>query len=163
VAAVGYDVLFTDPSQDDPLGDQTLEAMAEGGASRFIFGSTRLHPDYDERSPLPASQAPSAFSLVPDPRNDPKVALLLPFGEAMARNSAILNVTRNEDGVLRDIRCARPPATGRASLSRCAWHDGHGRISASACRDGAAELEAGHAAAAHQRGRPAFRRRGRLP
>jgi CHASE2 domain-containing sensor protein len=103
VAAVGYDVLFTDPSQDDPLGDQTLEAMAEGGAGRFIFGSTRLHPDYDERSPLPASQAPSAFSLVPDPRNDPKVALLLPFGEAMARNSAILNVTRNEDGVLRDI------------------------------------------------------------
>jgi CHASE2 domain-containing sensor protein len=103
VAAVGYDVLFTDPSQDDPLGDQTLEAMAEGGASRFIFGSTRLHPDYDERSPLLASQAPSAFPLVPDPRNDPKVALLLPYGQAMARYSAIVNVTRNQDGVLRDI------------------------------------------------------------
>ena len=92
-----------DPSQDDPLGDQTLEAMAEGGAGRFIFGSTRLHPDYDERSPLLASQAPSAFPLVPDPRNDPKVALLLPYGEAMARYSAIVNVTRNQDGVLRDI------------------------------------------------------------
>ena len=103
VAAVGYDVLFADPSQDDPLGDQTLEAMAEGGAGRFIFGSTRLHPDYDERSPLLASQAPSAFPLVPDPRDDPKVALLLPYGEAMARYSAIVNVTRNQDGVLRDI------------------------------------------------------------
>jgi CHASE2 domain-containing sensor protein len=103
VAAVGYDVLFSDRSQDDPLGDQTLDAMAEGGAGRFLFGSTRLHPDYDERSPLPASQAPAAFALVPEPRDDPKVALLLPFGEAMARHSAILNITRNEDGVLRDI------------------------------------------------------------
>ena len=103
VSAVGYDVLFSDPSQDDPLGDQILEAMAEGGGGRFIFGSTRLHPDYDESSPLPASQAPSAFALSPAPREDPKVALLLPYGEAMARHSAILNVTRNEDGVLRDI------------------------------------------------------------
>jgi adenylate cyclase len=103
VAAVGYDVLFTDPSKDDPLGDQTLEAMAEGGAGRFLFGSTRLHPDYDERSPMSASQAPAAFALVPDPRDDPKVALLLPYGEALARNSAIVNVTRNQDGVLRDI------------------------------------------------------------
>ena len=40
---------------------------------------------------------------MPDPRNDPKVALLLPYGEAMARYSAIANVTRNKDGVLRDI------------------------------------------------------------
>ena len=58
VGAVGYDVLFTDPSQDDPLGDQTLEAMAEGGAGRFLFGSTRLHPDYDEGSPLAGLAGP---------------------------------------------------------------------------------------------------------
>jgi CHASE2 domain-containing sensor protein len=103
VRAVGYDVLFADPSPGDPLGDQTLEAMAKGGAGRFLFGSTRLHRDYDESSPLRASRAPSAFALVPDPRNDPKVALLLPYGEAMARYSAITNVTRNTDGVLRDI------------------------------------------------------------
>ena len=100
---VGYDVLFADPSQDDPLGDLTLEAMAKGGAGRFIFSSTRLHPDYDPGSPLRASQAPGAFALVPDPQVDPRVALLLPYGKSMARFSAIANVTRGEDGVLRDI------------------------------------------------------------
>ena len=103
VLAVGYDVLFTDASQDDPIGDQTLEAMAAGGAGRFLFSSTRLHPDYDEGSPLRASQAPAAFALKPHPQDDPKVALLLPYGRAMARFSAISNVTRNQDGVLRDI------------------------------------------------------------
>jgi hypothetical protein len=100
---VGYDVLFADRSQDDPAGDQTLEMMAAGGDGRFVFAATRMHPDYDEGSPLRASQAPSAFSLSPEPQSDPKVALLLPYGEAMARHSAIVNVARNEDGVLRDI------------------------------------------------------------
>ena len=103
VLAVGYDVLFTDASQDDPIGDRTLEAMAAGGAGRFVFSSTRMHPDYDEGSPLRASQAPAAFALKAHPQDDPKVALLLPYGEAMARFSAIVNVTRNQDGVLRDI------------------------------------------------------------
>lgn len=108
VRAVGYDVLFADPSQDDPLGDQTLEAMALGGAGRFVFGSTRLHPDYDESSALRASQAPGAFALVAAPRVDPRVALLLPYGEAMTRHSAIANVSRNKDGVLRDIPLREP-------------------------------------------------------
>jgi len=103
VRAVGYDVLFADPSKDDPGGDQTLEAMAAGGTGRFVFTSTRLHPDYDEGSALRASQAPAAFALTQAPTNDPKVALLLPYGGAMARFSAVANVTRNEDGVLRDI------------------------------------------------------------
>ena len=103
VQMVGYDVLFADPSREDPAGDRSLEAMAEGGAGRFAFAATRMHPDYDEGSPLRASQAPAAFPLKPDPEADPKVALLFPYGEAMARNSAIVNVARNEDGVLRDI------------------------------------------------------------
>ena len=103
VLAVGYDVLFTDAAPTDPVGDQALEAMAAGGAGRFVFGSTRLHPDYDEGSPLHASQAPAAFPLKAHPQIDPKVALLLPFGESMAKFSAIVNVTRNVDGVLRDI------------------------------------------------------------
>ena len=103
VAAVGYDVLFADLSQDDPAGDQTLEAIADGGAGRFVFAATRMHPDYDDASPLRASQAPSAFPLTSDPQSDPKVALLLPYGAAMARNSAIVNVSRNEDGIMRDI------------------------------------------------------------
>ena len=103
VRAVGYDVLFADPSQGDPTGDRTLDAMAQGGAGRFVFSSTRLHPDYDEGSLIRASQAPGAFAMVPDPRNDPRVALLLPYGEAMAAFSAVANVTRDEDGVLRDF------------------------------------------------------------
>jgi CHASE2 domain-containing sensor protein len=103
VVLVGYDVLFADPSQDDPLGDLTLEAVAKGGAGRFVFSSTRLHPDYDAGSTLRASQAPGAFPLVRDPQHDPKVALLLPYGQSMAQFSAIANVTRGEDGVLRDI------------------------------------------------------------
>ncbi len=103
VRAVGYDVLFTDPSREDPGGDQALDAMAEGGAGRFLFASSRLHPDYDAGSPLRASQAPGVFNLAPKPQGDPTVALLLPYGPAMARFSAVTNVSRNEDGVLRDI------------------------------------------------------------
>jgi len=103
VRAVGYDVLFTDPSPTDPLGDETLEAMAMGGAGRFLFNSTRLHPDYDAGSPLRASQAPGAFPLRALPQNDPQVALLLPYGKAMTEFSAIANITRNQDGILRDI------------------------------------------------------------
>ena len=82
--AVGYDVLFTDPSQD-AAGDRALEAMAAGGAGRFVFAATRLHPDYDEGSPLRASQAPAAFPLAGAHEDDPNVALLLPYGPAMAR------------------------------------------------------------------------------
>lgn len=103
VRAVGYDVLFTDPSTADPAGDQALDAMAEGGAGRFLFASSRLHPDYDVGSPIRASQAPGAFALNPDSPTDPKVALLLPYGAAMARWSAVANVSRSKDGVLRDI------------------------------------------------------------
>ena len=103
VRAVGYDVLFLDRSQLDPAGDRSLEAMAAGGAGRFMFGSARMHPDFDAGSPLRASQAPAAYALKPHPQVDPRVALQLPYGEAMARSSAIANVTRNQDGVLRDI------------------------------------------------------------
>jgi CHASE2 domain-containing sensor protein len=103
VRAVGYDVLFTDPSQSDPQGDQSLEAMAKGGNGRFMFNSMRLHPDYDEGSPIRVSRAPGAFAVMAGPRDDPKIALLLPYGAAMSAASAIANVTRNEDGVIRDI------------------------------------------------------------
>jgi len=103
VRAVGFDVQFADASAQDPLGDTTLDAIAEGGAGRFVFGTTRLHPDYDPVSRLHASQAPSSYPLVAHPRNDPPVALLLPYGKAMAKNSALLNVARGRDGVLRDV------------------------------------------------------------
>ncbi len=103
VRAVGYDVLFTEASQQDPIGDATLEAMAEGGAGRFLFAASRAHVDFDHGAPLRASQGPSAFALLGKPKDDPPVAVLLPYGDAMQRHSAITNITRNEDGVLRDI------------------------------------------------------------
>jgi adenylate cyclase len=103
VRAVGYDVLLTDPSSEDPAGDQALEAMALGGEGRFLFAAARMHGDYDAGAPLQASQAPGAFPLVDEPVSDPRVALLLPYGEAMASASAIVNVARDEDGVLRDL------------------------------------------------------------
>lgn len=103
IAAVGYDVLFVDPSTDDPQGDAILDAMAEGGAGRFVFASTRLHEDYDEGATLRMVDAPSAFAVVRPPRDNPQVAMQLPYGEHMARYSALANVVRNEDGMLRDI------------------------------------------------------------
>jgi CHASE2 domain-containing sensor protein len=105
VRAVGYDLQYIEPSNSDPLGDATLEAMAAGGNGRFVFGSTRVPAGFDD-SPgaLPVSQAPGAFALAAHPqRPGPRVALLLPYGEAMSRNSALLDIARDADGVLRDI------------------------------------------------------------
>jgi adenylate cyclase len=62
-----------------------------------------MHPDYDENSPLRASKAPGAFALPGQAPTDPPVALLLPYGPAMQSSSALINVTRNEDGIMRDI------------------------------------------------------------
>jgi CHASE2 domain-containing sensor protein len=101
--AVGYDVLFPDPSKEDPSGDLALDAMAAGGEGRFLFASARMHPDYDEASPIRASQAPGSFPLTESPQADPKIALLMPYGKAMTAQSAVINVTRNEDGIMRDI------------------------------------------------------------
>ena len=89
VAAVGYDVLFADPSSEDPGGDQTLDAIAAGGDGRFLFAATRMHPDYDKGSRMRASQAPAAFPLTDEPRSDPRVALLLPYGPAMAATARL--------------------------------------------------------------------------
>lgn len=105
VRAVGYDVLFAERSREDPTGDQTLEAMAEGGKGRFVFGSTRA-PDAFADAPgaRPVDQAPNAFATVAHPqRPGPPVALLLPYGEAMARDSALLDMSRDADGIIRDV------------------------------------------------------------
>jgi hypothetical protein len=103
VRAVGYDVLFADRSTIDPEGDQALDALAAGGEGRFLFAATRMHPDYDENSSLRASKAPGAFRLAVTETGDPPVAMLLPYGAAMQTSSALINVTRDEDGIMRDI------------------------------------------------------------
>jgi adenylate cyclase len=148
VHLVGYDVQFPDRSQHDPTGDGTLEAMAKGGDGRFMFASTRLHPDYDEGSSLRASRAPAAFPLHAPPQNDPQVALLLPFGEAMANFSAVANVARDQDGVLRDISLRE--AAGDWAIPSLPL-----RLAATATGQSAKELPASV--------RPNWRQDGRLP
>src|SRR3546814_9320537 len=46
VRAVGYDIQFIERSQADPIGDMTLDAMAEGGKGRFVFGSASVPDDF---------------------------------------------------------------------------------------------------------------------
>ena len=108
--AVGYDVLFTDPSAQDPIGDATLEAMAQGGNGRFVFGSSRVHSDFDTAAgATPVAEAPGAFALAPHARKPgPRIALLLPYGKAMAAHSALLDTTRDTNGVIRDIPLRAP-------------------------------------------------------
>lgn len=104
VRAVGVDIQFIDRDQDDPNGDGMLDAIAAGGQGRFLFASARQDPAFDAASPLRASQVPGAFRIDPDAAAPgPQVAVLLPYGEAMARHSALTNVSRSEDGILRDV------------------------------------------------------------
>lgn len=104
VKAVGYDVQFIDRNPNDPDGDGMLDTLAAGGEGRFLFASARQDEDFDAASPLHAAQAPGAFPLVQEAESPgPKIAVLLPYGDAMARYSALTNVSRSEDGILRDV------------------------------------------------------------
>ena len=109
VRAVGYDIQFIERSQADPIGDMTLDAMAEGGKGRFVFGSASVPDDFaNAGNTIPASKAPNAFAPVPDPAAPgPGVVLVLPYGEAMRAHSALLDVDRGTDGILRDITLRR--------------------------------------------------------
>ena len=109
VRAAGFDVMFVDPSTDDPGGDAVLEAMAEAGNGRFVFGASRVHADFDSSAgAIPVSTAPGVFALASQPpRPGPRVAVLLPYGKAMRANSAFLDVTRDADGVMRDVALYR--------------------------------------------------------
>jgi CHASE2 domain-containing sensor protein len=103
--AVGYDVLFAEPSRVDPLGDGTLEAMAEGGNGRFVFGATSPPPEItNDAARMPADRAPNAFAIRARPqRPGPRVPVLHPFGEAMTRHSALVDMSRGADGIIRDV------------------------------------------------------------
>ena len=109
VRAVGYDVLFVDSAQQDPDGDAALDAMAAAGNGRFLFGASRLDPDYDDQEgAIPVADAPGAFALSPNPaRSGQRIALLLPTGTAMARHSALVDFRRSADGVSRDIHLSK--------------------------------------------------------
>ncbi len=104
VKAVGMDVQFVDPNPNDPDGDAMLDAVAAGGKGRFLFASARQNEDFDAASPLHAAQVPGAFRLTPEAAPPgPKIAVFLPFGKSMAHWSALTNVSRGKDGILRDV------------------------------------------------------------
>src|SRR5690554_2746221 len=103
--AVGVDILFADRSRGDPGGDALLDAVAAGGDGRFVFAATRLHTDFAASAALRADAVPGAFRLVPGAATPaPAVAMIQPYGDAMALHSGLVNIQRGRDGVLRDLR-----------------------------------------------------------
>src|SRR5690606_22886403 len=105
VRGAGFDILFADPSVQDPQGDRLLDEMARAGDGRFLFAASRLHPDFDARATLSADTAPGAYPGTPRATSPgPPVALQLPYGAAMATHSGLVNVDRAGDGVVRDVR-----------------------------------------------------------
>lgn len=105
VRAAGFDILFADPSVQDPQGDRLLDEMARAGDGRFLFAASRLHPDFDARATLTADAAPGAYPGTSRGTSPgPPVALQLPYGAAMATHSGLVNVDRSADGVVRDVR-----------------------------------------------------------
>lgn len=105
VRALGVDILFADRWRDDPGGDALLEAMAAAGGGRFLFAATRLHSDFDAGATVRAHAVPGAFGLGADvSAPGPAVALVQPYGEALATHSGLVNIRRGSDGVLRDVR-----------------------------------------------------------
>jgi CHASE2 domain-containing sensor protein len=105
VRAVGYDVQFIEASRNDPMGDATLEAIAEGGNGRFVFGSTLPPQSFAGDDNLVAvSRAPGAFATSAQPaRPGPGIVLLWPYGDAMRDHSALLDADRDSDGLVRDV------------------------------------------------------------
>ncbi|RZA20609.1 MAG: CHASE2 domain-containing protein [Lysobacteraceae bacterium] len=104
VKAVGMDVMFIDPDPQDPQGDATLDAFAAGGEGRFVFAASLQDRDFDKDAAPRASQVPGSFPLTAEAKPPgPPLPVLLPYGEAMARHAALANISRDEDGVLRDV------------------------------------------------------------
>lgn len=139
VRAVGVDILFADRTRGDQAGDALLEAVAAGGGGRFVFAATRLHHEFDAGAGLRADEVPGAWRLVPEAAAPgPRVALVQPYGEAMARHSGLVNIRRGRDGVLRDVRLYEA-AGGWAMPSlalRLARAGGGGTRAAQAARGG---------------------------
>ena len=102
--AVGVDIMFIDRDPRDPDGDGMLDAVAAGGEGRFLFAASSQSADFNEDAALRASQAPGAYPLSPAAsRPGPAVAILLPYGEAMARHAALTNINRDQDSIVRDV------------------------------------------------------------
>jgi len=104
VKAVGVDVMFLDRDPDDPDGDGMLDMVAAGGEGRFLFATSSQSGDFNEEVALRASQAPGAYPLSPGAsKPGPPIAILLPYGDAMAKHAASTNFGRSDDSIVRDV------------------------------------------------------------
>ena len=104
VKAIGVDVMFLDRDPDDPDGDGMLDLVAAGGAGRFLFATSSQSADFNEEVAPRASQAPGAYPLSPDAsKPGPPIAILLPYGDAMAKYAASTNFGRSDDSIVRDV------------------------------------------------------------
>jgi hypothetical protein len=111
IRAAGFDVLVHRSLGAGPGRRRTLEATARRWQGRFVFGrraciriSTQGGVDHAGRGHDAGRARARRIPLSPDARRPgPPVALLLPYGDAMTRHSALLDVDRGVDGVLRDV------------------------------------------------------------
>jgi len=105
VRAVGIDVMFIDRDPRDPDGDGMLDTLAAAGEGRFLFAASIQTSDFNEDVASRASQAPGAYPLSPAARKPgPPIPLLLPYGEAMAKHAALVDIDRDQDSVIRDVK-----------------------------------------------------------
>ena len=113
--------------------------MAEGGGGRFVFGASRVHSDFDavDATRRPLRWRPAHSRCRPMRRKPgPTVALLLPYGDAMREYSGLVDITRDVDGVLRDMplretRRRLGHALARVASGRVRQRRGDGDVPAS--------------------------------
>lgn len=100
--AIVFDILFSDPDRLHPGGDRALEAAVRASTAAF-FTVVRLPAALDAASELTADQVPGLVRPAPDGRPGPRVALILPFMQAMLDSGRLgtNTVQLDRDGKIR--------------------------------------------------------------
>lgn len=112
-SAVVFDILFSDPDRVHAGGDRALEAAVRSGTAGF-FPVARLPSALDARSDLRAHQVPGLATAGTSSTPAPRVALILPFMQAMI-DSAHLGthtVQLDADGKIRRFAASEALAGG---------------------------------------------------
>jgi len=111
--AVVFDILFSDPDRLHPGGDAALEATVRAGTAGF-FPVARLPAALDARSELRADQLPGLIAAPALPAAAPRVALILPFMQAMLDSGRLGTHTArlDSDGKIRRFALTETLAGG---------------------------------------------------
>lgn len=112
-AALVFDLLFADPDRRHPGGDQALAAAARASRIAF-FPAARLPAALDARSELTADRLPGLALPPPAAASAPRLAMILPFMQAMVDGGRLGTHTaqRDADGRLRRFAFHEPLAGG---------------------------------------------------